>query len=809
VVVPTFNERDNIAQLVETVFGLYPDIHMLVVDDHSPDGTADVVRGLQSVYRNLMLLERMANPGFGPSYRDGFRDVLAEPWAKAIVTMDADFSHNPAEIAHMLEKLVDNDVVVGSRYAAGGGIGNWGLGRRLLSRGANFYVRSVLGLTAHDATSGFLCLRREALEKLALDESVSDGYAFLVEMKYGLSRACCRMAEHPIVFDERREGQSKMSAGKIWEAVWLPWRIRAGAARADRWNVLVCVLLFLAAAALVNPTLEMGVNDDWSYNHIARDFARTGHIAYNGWTAVMLLPQIVWAAAFIRLFGFSFLLVRLTTLLLTVFCIPAIYYLARESGLRPAFAKFAALLFVLSPLVMPEALSFMSDVPAFLPFIVCLYAGVRAWKAVTWRACAAWAVPIGIAGVVSGLDRQIYWLAPLAFLPVIAWVRRRWTGAVIALGAVWAAVTAVVAVSLRWFLAQPFTLTETWREDWTTHGGRYLASHESGLLAQFALTVAMALVPLLAGFVGPGLRAVSRGAALLIAAGTLAVGMAALVWPEVQAPWLGNVLTEYGAIPAAVLAADQSPVVLGAWARAAITMAVFLCCAGCGGALWKLRKAHGEPLAPVTFLGSLFAAGWLAVVLVRSAGPPAFDRYLIPFLPLTAVPLLWFYQTHVAAEVSRLSMAVLAVFALYGVAVTHDAFAAARARLEAATTLERAGTPRTAIVAGFEYDGWTQVDAEGYLNNPLIANPAWAHHPAICATRRPLSPGYLRAPLFAPGFLQMMPALEVRYVVSPLVPLPGLADGPAGPFAYTTWLPPARRQAFVQTVPRGEYVACQ
>jgi dolichol-phosphate mannosyltransferase len=226
IVVPTFNERDNISKLVETVFRLFPEIHLLVVDDHSPDGTSEAVRQLQQRYANLMLLERMQDPGFAASYRDGFRLVLAEPWCQAIVTMDADFSHNPAEVRHLLDKLGGHDTVLGSRYVAGGNVKNWKLHRRVMSRAANFYVRAVLGLPVRDTTSGFLCMRREALEHLPISETVSDGYAFLVELKYLLGSFNNRMVEHPIVFDERREGQSKMSADKIWESVWLPWRIR-------------------------------------------------------------------------------------------------------------------------------------------------------------------------------------------------------------------------------------------------------------------------------------------------------------------------------------------------------------------------------------------------------------------------------------------------------------------------------------------------------------------------------------------------------------------------------------------------------
>lgn len=226
VVIPTFNERGNMEKLVKTLLGAYPEIRILVADDHSPDGTADVVRELQPRFRNLMLLERMQNPGYGPSLRDAFRKALAEPRCQAIVTMDADFSHDPTEVGHLLEKLADHNVVVGSRYTSEGGIGRWSLRRRILSRGANLYVRTILRLGIHDVTSGFLCMRREALKRVPIEQCQSNGYAFLVELKYLLERDGNRMAEHPIFFNERSEGKSKMSTRKIWESIWLPWRIR-------------------------------------------------------------------------------------------------------------------------------------------------------------------------------------------------------------------------------------------------------------------------------------------------------------------------------------------------------------------------------------------------------------------------------------------------------------------------------------------------------------------------------------------------------------------------------------------------------
>ncbi|MES1257936.1 MAG: polyprenol monophosphomannose synthase [Acidobacteriota bacterium] len=230
-VIPTFNERDSAPKLVEALLGLHPGLHVLVVDDNSPDGTAAAVAELQRVYPTLMLLKRTQNKGFAPSYRDGFRRVLEESWCQAVITMDADFSHNPASVAPLLDKLSIADVGIGSRYTHGGSVANWNFRRRMLSRAANFYVRASLGLPVRDATAGFMCMSRSAMESVPVQETVSEGYAFLVELKYMLSRAGNRMAELPITFEERREGQSKMSMGKVWESFWMPWRIRRHALR--------------------------------------------------------------------------------------------------------------------------------------------------------------------------------------------------------------------------------------------------------------------------------------------------------------------------------------------------------------------------------------------------------------------------------------------------------------------------------------------------------------------------------------------------------------------------------------------------
>ncbi len=224
ILIPTLNEKENLENLIPQIFGLMPDISILVVDDNSSDGTSELIKSLAAKFKNLFLLERKANFGYGRSSIDGFIWVLKRSY-DFLVTMDADFSHDFRVVPLIIEDLKNSDVVVGSRYVRGGQIKNWNLSRRILSKFANFYVGVILGLPIRDVTTGFNGYRTGALKKLNLKEIKSEGYSFLVELKFRLFKASLKIIEQPIVYSERREGQSKMSYRNIWEAVWLPWKL--------------------------------------------------------------------------------------------------------------------------------------------------------------------------------------------------------------------------------------------------------------------------------------------------------------------------------------------------------------------------------------------------------------------------------------------------------------------------------------------------------------------------------------------------------------------------------------------------------
>ena len=227
IVVPTYNERENVERLVAELLDVAPGADVCLLDDGSPDGTADHAEGLYGPEPRFSVLRRKGARGYGRSLLDGYRKALDGGYAR-LVQLDADFSHDPRRIPSLVEASRAADVVIGSRYCEGGGVENWPLRRRALSRFANAYVSRITGLEVGDTTSGFRCYTRRALRRLLEGRIAGEGYAFLVEAAYRAHRAGLTLAEVPITFTDRRVGQSKMSRKVILESVLMPWRLRLG-----------------------------------------------------------------------------------------------------------------------------------------------------------------------------------------------------------------------------------------------------------------------------------------------------------------------------------------------------------------------------------------------------------------------------------------------------------------------------------------------------------------------------------------------------------------------------------------------------
>lgn len=226
VIIPTYNEKENITRMIDAVLKQDPSIDMLIVDDGSPDGTGDIVDAIAGANPRVHAIHRAAKLGLGTAYVAGFKWALARDY-QFIFEMDADFSHNPDKIPEFLKAIQTADLVIGSRYQNGQvNVVNWPIGRLFLSYSANIYARRVTGLPVFDSTAGFKCFRRRVLEAIDLDDIRSNGYAFQIEMHFRAWKKGFRIIEIPIVFVDRTEGSSKMSKKIVREAVWMVWRLR-------------------------------------------------------------------------------------------------------------------------------------------------------------------------------------------------------------------------------------------------------------------------------------------------------------------------------------------------------------------------------------------------------------------------------------------------------------------------------------------------------------------------------------------------------------------------------------------------------
>jgi dolichol-phosphate mannosyltransferase len=225
IIIPTYNEKENLETLIEAIFRLDRGFEILVVDDGSPDGTGEIADRLAGQDRRVHVIHRQGKMGLGSAYLRGFRFAIEHQY-DLIFEMDADFSHDPDYLPRFLEKAEECDVVLGSRYVQGVNVINWPMSRLLLSYFANVYTRVITGLPVRDATGGFKCFRREALESIDLEDVKSDGYSFQIEMTFKCWKKGFRICEIPIIFYERRKGQSKMSKKIVHEAIFMVWRLR-------------------------------------------------------------------------------------------------------------------------------------------------------------------------------------------------------------------------------------------------------------------------------------------------------------------------------------------------------------------------------------------------------------------------------------------------------------------------------------------------------------------------------------------------------------------------------------------------------
>ena len=225
IIIPTYNEADNVAKIIPEVLAQDEGFNVLIVDDNSPDGTAKIIQEMQKTNSHIHLIERSSKLGLGTAYVAGFKYALSHGF-DFVFEMDADFSHDPKLLVKLLTKAEEYDLVIGSRYISGVNVVNWPIRRLILSYSANLYTRIITGLPVKDATAGFKCYRRVVLESFNLDSIKSNGYSFQIETNFLAWKHGFRICEVPIVFTDRREGISKMSNHIVFEAAWMVWKLK-------------------------------------------------------------------------------------------------------------------------------------------------------------------------------------------------------------------------------------------------------------------------------------------------------------------------------------------------------------------------------------------------------------------------------------------------------------------------------------------------------------------------------------------------------------------------------------------------------
>jgi hypothetical protein len=564
-------------------------------------------------------------------------------------------------------------------------------------------------------------------------------------------------------------------------------------------NGVICACVPAALLLVSWPVAEMGFIDDWSYVKTAFVFARTGHIVYNGWATAMLGWAIPWAALFIKLFGFSFTAVRLSTLPLAMASVYLFHASLIRFGITARNAIVGALTLGLSPLFLPLAASYMTDVAGLFCILLCLYLCQRALVAHSDRTTILWLTCAALTNIAGGTVRQIAWLGTLVMVPSTAWLLRKRAGVIQVAFLLWIVSVVSVLACIRWFERQPYAVPEKIIQGPVTGTilGHMLAEMLKALLCLMLVTF-----PILAAWI-PVYRSLTGGAKTRIAcilaamfAASIVLGFRGSLEHRVM-PWLGHIIGTLSIFSSTGEMLGSRPVTLTLPTRVVLSLLVI------GAALTlveqllaRARRREGPgsvSLHEAKWVLGPFVAGYTTFLLPRAMYSFVYDRYLLGLMPFAIIVLLLLYQRWVAGRLPNETIVVLCLFGLYTTAGTHDWFALNRARVAAVAQIHASGVPTTSIQGGFDYDGWTQIEAAGYINDARIVNPPNVYKPSM---------EHLKLPSQCQlGFAPYTPAIHPKYFVVFSV-MPCLQASKYEPLTYSTWLPPFHRTIFIQEAPQ-------
>jgi hypothetical protein len=571
----------------------------------------------------------------------------------------------------------------------------------------------------------------------------------------------------------------------------------------QRASASLCSLTLLVAVLIAHPFVEMGVNDDWSYIYSAFHLVQTGHIAYFGWSEPILGWQLYWSALFLHCFGLSFSVARFSVLLIAAAATYLTHRILARCGVNDFNATLGTLALALSPVFLPLAFSFMSDIAGLFAILLCIDLCLRSLQAASTRSASVWLFLALAANVLLGTSRQVSWLGVLVIVPSAYWLLRDRRPSPALSCLVWLGGVFLIFACLRWFDHQPYTQQGDILLGIRQHGSRYEVAEK---LTRLALTIPLLLLPVLIAFLTPkwfhgrskrraAMFAAASSVLLLLAAACLHHRGSLVDW---LAPFCGNYFTSQGLINVPGIGLRST--VLDPAIRAIVTVLVAAACIACIACFLSLSfngslsAEQNPPQATSSRTLFLFLAPfplcYCGLLLVRGLSGSMFDRYLLPILVVVMIALLRLYQRRVAARLPTISLVVLLLVAAFSIASLHDVYAIERARLAAAGELVAAGIPPTSFYGGFEYDGWTQVDAGGYVHSSHLNLPA--------GTKQSQSPisgarpcGYM--------FFRMFPAIQPSYALSFD---PASCQGPSrfAPAPYRTWLPPRTGYIYIQDI---------
>jgi hypothetical protein len=556
-------------------------------------------------------------------------------------------------------------------------------------------------------------------------------------------------------------------------------------------NALVCSFIFAACFWISWPVAQMGFDDDWSYIRTAQLFAQTGQFHY-GWTSAMLGWQVPWGALFIRLFGFSFMAVKLSTLPLACASVFLFYLILIRFGANEHNAAFGTLTLGLSPLFLPLAASYMSDVPSLLVILVCLYCCQRAIAARTDAAAVGWLCFATASNVLGGTVRQIVWLGALVIVPGTAWYLRKRRGMLLAAPILWVVTIGAILYLMHWFAAQPYVVVDPLIN--TAHPVLTALLYMCGAF----LCLLLIVFPVMAAWL-PRIRAV-RGASLLAMASILAVVLLVQVAGNWTLPWIPrSLISEFSVAAGAQPGVDRGRFIFPTWACLLFSVLVAVAFLALAATIRTHFRSEGKFPQSIfqrpTFwlLGPYFFSYCALLVLHACQEGGIFDRYLLGLMPFAIIPLIRLYQARIAPGLPPISFAMLAFYALLAITGTHDWFAWQRARLAAIAELRATGLPRIHIQGGYEYDGWTELEAAGYINDARIRIPPGAYHPNDHAPNVPKACQFY--------FVDKTPMIRPDYTVAFVRPMPCLIASKYPPVEYRAWLPPFQRTVYIQQFP--------